>query len=181
LRIFTEDTNYEYFIQLYKKHIEPVAETYAWVLMGNHFHLLIKIRSREELENNLHNYKTVTALGRDRINQQFSNLFNAYTKAFNKKYKRTGSLFQKGFHRKSANTKNYLIQAILYIHNNPIHHGLVKKVEDYKWSSYHGYFGEQRIELSKTEALEWFDDMENFKYMHLSKSSNTSFEKNEIP
>ncbi len=144
--------------------------------MGNHFHLLIKLRSRQELENNLHSYKTITALGRDRINQQFSNLFNAYTKAFNKKYKRTGSLFQKGFHRKPANTQNYLIQAVLYIHNNPVHHDFVKKIEDYKWTSYHGFFGKQEIELNKLEVLDWFDDLENFIYMHQKKSSEFNFE-----
>jgi len=175
--IFTEETNYEYFIQLYKKHIEPIAETYAWVLMGNHFHFLVKVKSVEELENNLKNYKEITALGRDRVNQQFSNLFNAYTKAFNKKYKRTGSLFQKGFHRKSVDSKSYLIQTLLYIHYNPINHGFVKKIEDYQWTSYHGYFKEQEIELNKLEVLNWFDDIENFKYMHLKKSNDLAFEK----
>ncbi len=42
--LFREPTNYEYFLGLYEKHISPVAETFAWCLMGNHFHLLVKIK-----------------------------------------------------------------------------------------------------------------------------------------
>ena len=42
--LFHENTNYEYFLELYDKHISPVADTYAWVLMKNHFHLLVRIK-----------------------------------------------------------------------------------------------------------------------------------------
>ena len=41
--IFNETANYEYFIDLYDKYISSVAETFAWVSMGNHFHLLVRI------------------------------------------------------------------------------------------------------------------------------------------
>ena len=47
--LFRETTNYEHFLGLYDKYISPVADTYAWVLMGNHFHLLVKIRRQEEI------------------------------------------------------------------------------------------------------------------------------------
>jgi len=44
---FPED--YRHFLRLYEKYIEPIAETYAWCLLGNHFHLLIKIKPKEEI------------------------------------------------------------------------------------------------------------------------------------
>ena len=47
--LFRETTNYGHFLGLYDKYISPVADTYAWVLMGNHFHLLVKIRRQEEI------------------------------------------------------------------------------------------------------------------------------------
>jgi len=47
--IFREERNYTYFLRLYAKHIEPVAETYAYCLLRNHFHVLVKIRDAEHL------------------------------------------------------------------------------------------------------------------------------------
>ena len=47
--LFHQVTNYEHFLRLYDKYIEPVAETFAWCLMPNHFHLLIKIKEMEEI------------------------------------------------------------------------------------------------------------------------------------
>ena len=81
--LFKETGNYEHFLKLYDIHIEPMAETYAWCLMKNHFHFLIRIKEVEEikLEKNI------------LPSQSFSNLFNAYTKAFSKKYNRHGALF----------------------------------------------------------------------------------------
>jgi hypothetical protein len=48
--LFCEDRNYPYFLELYAKYIEPVAETYADCLMSNHFHLLVRIKDYEECE-----------------------------------------------------------------------------------------------------------------------------------
>jgi len=84
--IFKEEENFLYFLILLKKHISPIAEIYAYCLLNNHFHLLIKIK---ENENNEIKYE-----------QSFSNIFNAYAKAYNKKYNRTGKLFEERFKRK---------------------------------------------------------------------------------
>jgi hypothetical protein len=42
--LFREERNYRYFLDLYARHVEPVAETYAYCLVLNHFHLLVRIR-----------------------------------------------------------------------------------------------------------------------------------------
>ncbi|MDD2814449.1 MAG: hypothetical protein PHP00_01760 [Thiotrichaceae bacterium] len=47
--IFFEARNYEYFFKLYIRHIYPIAETYAYCLMRNHFHLLVKIAPKPDL------------------------------------------------------------------------------------------------------------------------------------
>jgi REP element-mobilizing transposase RayT len=47
--IFREERNYQYFLDLYAKHIDPVAETFAYSLLKNHFHMLIKVRSDSEM------------------------------------------------------------------------------------------------------------------------------------
>ncbi len=48
--IFRESSNYEHFLSIYDKYISNVADTYAWVLMGNHFHLLVKILNPKVLK-----------------------------------------------------------------------------------------------------------------------------------
>ena len=47
--LFEENTNYEHFLKLYEKYINPIADTYAWCLMKNHFHFLVRIKSEEEI------------------------------------------------------------------------------------------------------------------------------------
>jgi putative transposase len=43
--LFLEPANYEHFLRLFEKYVDPVGETFAWCLMPNHFHFLIRIRS----------------------------------------------------------------------------------------------------------------------------------------
>lgn len=47
--LFRESKDYKHFLRLYEKYIEPIADTFAWVLMPNHFHLLIRIKSEKEI------------------------------------------------------------------------------------------------------------------------------------
>ncbi|MFO7658233.1 MAG: hypothetical protein R6W78_14325 [Bacteroidales bacterium] len=46
--LFRENSNDEYFLLLYDKHVTPVADTFAWCLMGNHFHLLVRVKRVNE-------------------------------------------------------------------------------------------------------------------------------------
>ncbi|MBU8892556.1 MAG: hypothetical protein KOO66_07235 [Bacteroidales bacterium] len=47
--LFEENTNYEHFLKLYEKYINPIADTYAWCLMKNHFHFLVRIKDAVEI------------------------------------------------------------------------------------------------------------------------------------
>ena len=47
--IFREKENYEYFMKLYNKYISSIAETFAWVLMSNHFHFVVRIKAKSEI------------------------------------------------------------------------------------------------------------------------------------
>ncbi len=174
--IFKETTNYEHFLGLYDKYISFVADTFAWVLMGNHFHLLVRIKNPETNLNpeGFQNLRGLTV--EKRINQQFSNLFNAYTKAFNKMYGRTGSLFEHTFRRKLITNNEYLKQAILYIHNNPIHHGFCSHPIEYPWSSYLTCISVKPTKLNREAVMGWFDNQANFKYMHNQKIEIESIE-----
>jgi len=160
--LFKENGNYDHFLKLYDLHIEPIAETYAWCLMKNHFHFLIRIK---ELEENKLEKKIQPS-------QSFSNLFNAYTKAFNKKYSRHGALFERPFKRKLIENNNYFQNAITYIHNNPVHHNICEHPLDYPWSSYTTFLSDKPTQLKRKEVIEMFDDIENFKYIHELKRND---------
>ena len=167
--IFKAPTNYEHFLGLYDKYISPIADTFAWVLMGNHFHLLVKIKPPSE---DFINLQRVDYL--KRINQQFSNLFNAYTKAFNKRYKRTGSLFEHTFRRKRIEEVDYLKNVLIYIHKNPVHHGFCDHPVEYPWSSYLTCISLKSTKLKRENVIGWFDNDANFKSRH---NDFISFEK----
>ena len=96
--IFVEERNYRYFLQLYARHVAPVAETYAYCLLGNHFHFLVRIKDLVEVSD---------PSDPKEPSQHFSNLFNAYAKAFNKAHDRTGTLFQRPFGRVEVTSDAY--------------------------------------------------------------------------
>ena len=96
----------------------------------------------------------------------FAHLFNAYTRYINKRNNRHGSLFERPFKRKLIEDESYFRQLVLYIHNNPVHHGFCSHPVEYGWSSYLTCLSHKPTKLKRKETLEWFDDEKNFKHMH---------------
>jgi putative transposase len=162
--IFIEERNYRYFLKLYVKYIEPVADTYAYCLLPNHFHLLVRIKTVEEQEaQTLRVLETLRVL---KPSQQFGNLFNAYAKAINRAYSRTGSLFQNPFGRILVTSDAYFVRLITYIHQNPQKHGLVDDFRTWTYSSYHALLSTKPTRLKRDEVLTWFKGVEDLKAAH---------------
>jgi REP element-mobilizing transposase RayT len=144
--LFREEANYLFLLSKYASYIHPVAKTFAYCLMPNHFHLMIQIR--EGIVNS--------------PSQAFSNLLNSYTQAFNKKYQRKGSLFIPNINRRKIESDSYFTRCITYIHQNPSHHGFVKDFRDWKFSSWKSYFSTAPTKLEKQAVLDWFGGIEGF-------------------
>ena len=172
--LFYNDDNYRYFLKLYQKHIFPIAETYCWCLLKNHFHLLVKIRSENEIctKFSINKEKSLK-----KPSQGFSNLFNAYVQAINKQKNRYGSLLETPFKRKQIKNEEYLKNLILYIHNNPIQHNFVERIEDYKWSSYKSIISDKKTLIERKNVIDLFDDRENFIQTHQQKIDTIAIEK----
>ncbi|GGG50153.1 hypothetical protein [Epilithonimonas arachidiradicis] len=164
--IFFEEDNYRYFLKLLLKYISPIANVYCYCLLKNHFHLLIRIKSESEIDASDFKFSTIEESTSINPSKQFSHLFNAYTQAINKRYNRTGSLLEKPFERKKIIEENYLKQVILYIHNNPVKHGITKKANQYNWSSYNSILSTKSSKLSRKEVLDYFEDESNFIFSH---------------
>jgi putative transposase len=164
--IFLEIENYYYFLRLYAKYIEPIAETFAWCLLKNHFHILIRVKEEDEIIKEELSYNTTEKPKVINPSRQFSHFFNAYTQAINKRYNRTGSLFERTFERKLVASETYFQQLIFYIHNNPVHHGFIDQINMYPWSSYGTIISAQPTKLKRLEVIEAYGDIENFIFYH---------------
>ncbi|MBJ6367524.1 transposase [Snuella sedimenti] len=149
--IFATEDNMTYFLKLVKKHLTDKVDIIAYCLMNNHFHFIVKI-----IEDN------------NKATQAFSNLFNAYAKAFNKQQNRTGTLFERPYKRIRIDNESYLKNLILYVHRNPENHNLIKNFQDYRFSSFNAYLKNKESIISKTKdyILSMFEDIDNFKHAH---------------
>ena len=136
-RIFFERENYHYFLRTFGGYFpEGIAEVCAYCLMPNHYHLLVRLTSDC-------NYS--------RLMQYFG---IAYVKAMNRRYERCGHLFQGRFKAKLVDSDEYLLHLSRYIHLNPQCSNLVRKAEDWEFSSYRLYLAEKEHEsLTRTENL----------------------------
>ncbi len=132
-RLFFDERNYSYFLKLMESKISCIVDIYAYCLLQNHFHFLVRIKTEQEIRRIFPQKDTIETS--KIISQQFSNMFNSYTQAINKHYGRTGKLFELPFRRKFIDSHEQLMNTIHYIHNNPVKHGITTNPEIYRYSS----------------------------------------------
>ncbi|SHF10529.1 hypothetical protein SAMN05444274_103508 [Mariniphaga anaerophila] len=224
--LFLEPVHYEHFLALYDKYISPVAETFAWVLMPNHFHLVVRLKEnvvykyanpglqqntfvrdiyrpkvdsvdmaasgdsgnaeknmadvsvgkRDKAWFEAHKWETVemseceisdnAEMKKPVLHRHFSHLFNAYTRYFNKITEGTGNLFERPFKRKQIRNEAYLKKVILYVHNNPVHHGFCTHLLEYPWSSYLTCISNKPTKFKREVVLSLFNERNNFENQH---------------
>ena len=165
--VFREERNYSYFLKLYQKYVFPVAETFAYCLLKNHFHILVRIRMPEEQQTlkDLTGFENLSDLI-SKPHQAFSNLFNSYTKSINKAYQRSGNLFHRPFQRTRVDTDAYFIRLVHYIHFNPQKHGFVRDFREYPYSSYRTLLSEKPTKLMRDSVLQAFSGKDQFLTTH---------------
>lgn len=169
--LFREPTNYQHFLNLIGKYIYPISHILCYNLLPNHFHILLKIRTLEELNSrHLKLYGEEKNRGYDNwpkfISQQLSNCFNAYAKAYNKRYERKGALFIDYVKRTEVTDMQYLKNLIHYIHYNAAHHGLCEKTDDWFWSSYMAMTSAKESRVDKEMVFKSFEGKEVFVRFH---------------
>jgi len=170
-QIFKEDTNYAFFLKRYGKYIPPIADTFVYCLMPNHFHLMVRIKSEEELRlfyKRKYPNKDPQSFGNfaDLISNQFKNFLISYAKSFNKMYDRRGSLFLDNLKRKPIINDTYYTRLIRYIHRNAVRHGFVEHIEDWQYSSYHSLLSNRPTLLARKEVINWFGGNQAFIAAH---------------
>jgi putative transposase len=122
-RIFRGDKDREYFLDLLGFIIERFHWLcHAWCLMDNHYHLIL-----ETPEGNL-------SRGMRQLN-------GIYTQKYNWKYTKTGHVFQGRYKAILVDKENYLLELCRYVVLNPVRANIVKRPQDWKWSSYRSTTG----------------------------------------
>lgn len=177
-KIFLDDEDYSKFLELYKIFIKPLTDTYAWCLIPNHFHFLIRINEENEIgfynpkHSNSEDLSIKWKLTNEPNNMKadpanhFHHLFNAYGRYYNLKYMTKGRVFKIRYKRKLVEENENLPTIITYINNNPIKHKIVSDLIDYQWTSYHDLLNNNNEILTLSEIERIFQDKENFIFVH---------------
>ena len=153
--IFKNAAEKRYFIELLQHTVEDnKIIVVAYCLMDNHVHLLLRSGLQE-------------------MSEAFKWINIKFAGRYNHKYERVGHVFQDRFKSEIISTEEYLIQALRYIHNNPVKAKMVLDVSTYEWSSYNSYTGESNVLIDVTEKqiiLGLFQgSMEQFRAFHLEE------------
>ena len=116
--VFYDDHDRQHFLALLGRLPERFeAEPWAYVLMPNHYHLVLRTL-------------------RPNLSRAMQWLGVAYTNWFNARHRRSGHLFQGRFRGVLVEDATYLRRLLLYVHRNPLRSGLAERLADYAWSSY---------------------------------------------
>lgn len=128
--IFEEFGDYTYFMQILRDvKVDLGFELHAYCLMSNHVHLLFREKQLGD------------------ISLMMKKLLTKYVMYFNRKYQRSGALIASRYKSAPVEVDEYFIPLQRYIHQNPLKAGLVKKLEDYPFSSYREYiFGGELVD-----------------------------------
>lgn len=169
--LFKNEGNYEFFLKRYDQYLSDVVDIFAYCLLGNHFHILIRVREHSDLTTfqKLSNLSTSDSAIKSThyiVSHQFRKFFQSYAMAFNKQQDRVGTLFQTPFKRALVDNQNYFSQLVYYIHANPQQHGLISDFREWKWSSYDRLLSNKVTKLKKQEVLNWFGNKETYKQYH---------------
>jgi len=121
-RIFNRDEDRKKFVSLIKEYKSKYFfELYNYCLMENHIHLLIKVFKKEDLA---------------KLTQGIFQSFRFY---FRKEYQYEGYLYQGRYKSKIIEKDEYLLECARYIETNPLRAKVIKRLKDYRWSSYNFY------------------------------------------
>jgi putative transposase len=122
--IFRESENYNYLLRIIRNKLPLYRITIiAYCFMPNYYHFIL----RQDNDIPAGNF--------------IQNIFNSYSKAFNKRYGRTGTLFEGPFQAKYIIEQEYLVHLCRYVHRNPVDAGLVKSPEKWPFSDYCDWIG----------------------------------------
>ena len=125
--IFHDDGDRLRFLQILARYKQMTdMKVFAWCLMNNHVHLLLKE-------------------GNEKLSVTMKRIGVSYVQYYHQKYFTTGHLFQDRFKSENVETRQYFLTVTRYIHQNPVKAKIVQHVDEWKWSSCLTYYGKRNV------------------------------------
>jgi putative transposase len=183
-RLFRSDIDRYLFLIKYAKYVQPFVQSYAYCLMENHFHFLIRVNNYEKILEVVRNKRLEDLTMKEKlllqnpkidlseihfIEWQFLRMFTSYSMGFNKSYQRRGNLFYKPFKRVEVRSEAQFMQTLMYIHLNPLKHRIVEDPLNYKWSSFNNILLKPKGSSETAYIMELFEGCDNFLKLHINE------------
>jgi REP element-mobilizing transposase RayT len=153
--VFFRDEDYYLFLEKLKLYLNKCCSVYAFALMANHYHLLLRVN--DDLDKSV-------------FSQQFLKFILSYTNKINFREQRNGSLFLSYFRRIKIEDDEYLKRLVYYINHNPVKHRIVENFRTYKFCSYPILISDKPTDLARDEVIDFFgglqDLIEYHNYLH---------------
>lgn len=150
-KVFFRNGDYHLFLEKLDKYLSGFCSVYAYVLIPNHYHLLLRVK--DEIE-------------KKAFSKQFLKFILSYSNHINWRENRKGNLFLSRFRRIKVENEHYLKRLVFYIHYNPVKHEICEDFSRYYYSSYNAYLSDKFTKISRDEVLNYFGGIEEFLEYH---------------
>ncbi len=150
--IFYNAYDYKFFLRKYIQYVSPHVKTFAFCLIPNHFHFLLKTNPESS-------YDKI-------VSEQLRRFFIVHSQRINSHNNRDGNLFCKSFKRIQVNNEDYWKRLVFYIHYNPVKHKLTENYKEYPYSSYNYYSRGDNTLIDLNWALSIFGSFNDFSDYH---------------
>jgi REP element-mobilizing transposase RayT len=194
-KIFSTEENYLFFLSKFATYLNPVCDVFAYCLMPNHFHFIIKVKSKEEIKNFVKAQNTTNTF------VKVQNFDKGVQENFNKGFDTTTTKHEKGLHAFDSAVskqmgkfissysqaynkvkkrhgallespfKRIRVDSEEYLKNLIIYihlnpTDLKLNFEEYKFSSFNSILSNSKTNLKREEVIKIFGDQKNFIYCH---------------
>ena len=150
----------------FKRLLTPYMDILSYAILINHYHLITRVKPidldllRGETSSMAKRFLADEVPYSHFLSDQFRRLQLGYTKRYNRKYGRTGSLWQARFKRVSISEIQHLVRKITYVHHNGLHHLGHRTYLEYPHTSYHAVISDKPTSLAREHVLELFKQNE---------------------
>ena len=172
--IFHSDVDFDYFLDRFIYYFGSIFDIYAFCLMKNHFHFIVKVKSEDDIReyadiqigNSPTKYLDKTISLDQYLNDQLRRFFSSVSIKFNNRYNRRGQVFARSPKRVFIENTRRLRYLIAYTHHNPIHHGFNSEYSQWKYSSYQTLLSNTPTKLGRQDVMKLFGGIKEFNTYH---------------
>jgi putative transposase len=181
IRLFKQARDHNIFLERFNFFTADFIDTWAYCMLNNHVHFIVKVKSKEEIIKNvlaivdekrtLSMQKFLTNSNEEifldeMIERQMNRFMVSYVNLYKRNYNHHGGMFQSPFKRLAIHDESYLQQAIIYVHANTVKHNLPYNFKDYECCSYKKIVSSNETDVTYKAVIEFFGGKEKFELLH---------------